>query len=104
VLSGGNQQKPLIAKWLESKPRVLLLHEPTQGVDIGSRRQLFDFIVDAAANGCGVILASADYADLARLCHRVLVFRRGRITAELVGSALEEDRIAENCLRTTEAV
>ncbi|WP_179377928.1 sugar ABC transporter ATP-binding protein [Rhodococcus sp. ACS1] len=99
VLSGGNQQKLLMAKWLEMAPLVLLLHEPTQGVDVGSRRQLFDLIVDHAERGSGVLLASADGADLAALCHRVLVFRNGAVAAELHGADLTEDRIAEACLR-----
>jgi ribose transport system ATP-binding protein len=99
VLSGGNQQKLLMAKWLEMSPSVLLLHEPTQGVDVGSRRQLFDLIADHADRGSGVLLASADGADLAALCHRVLVFRNGSVVAELHGSDLTEDLIAEACLR-----
>lgn len=99
VLSGGNQQKLLFAKWLESKPQVLLLHEPTQGVDIGSRRQLFDLIVEAADGGCSILYSSADAADLASLCHRVLIFRRGRVIAQLHSAELNEDRIAELCLR-----
>jgi ribose transport system ATP-binding protein len=97
-LSGGNQQKLLLARWLERNPRVMLLHEPTQGVDIGSRRQLFGFITDAASDGCAIILASAQYADLAALCHRVLVFDRGRIVGEMTGGGLDEDRIASMCL------
>jgi ribose transport system ATP-binding protein len=88
----------LLGRWLERNPRVMLLHEPTQGVDIGSRRQLFGFITDAASNGCAIILASAQYADLAALCHRVLVFDRGRIVGEMTGGGLDEDRIASMCL------
>lgn len=98
-LSGGNQQKVLLAKWLEMSPQVLLLHEPTQGVDIGSRRQIFELLVNAASAGAGVLLASADHADLANLCHRVLVFNGGKIVAELHGSDLNEDHIGEICLR-----
>jgi ribose transport system ATP-binding protein len=98
-LSGGNQQKILLAKWLEMQPRVILLHEPTQGVDIGSRRQIFEFLVDAAGRGAGILFASADQADLVNLCHRVLVFSRGSVVAELSGNALTEERIAELSLR-----
>lgn len=99
VLSGGNQQKLLMAKWLEWRPRLLLLHEPTQGVDIGSRRQLFDLVADSAGRGCGVLFASADYADLVGLCHRVVIFQRGRAVAELQRAELTEENIAERCLR-----
>ncbi|MGW8813026.1 sugar ABC transporter ATP-binding protein [Gordonia terrae] len=99
ILSGGNQQKVLMAKWLEMSPAVLLLHEPTQGVDVGSRRQLFDLIAEHAERGAGVLLASADGADLAALCHRVLVFRDGAVVTELSGPGMDEDLIAEACLR-----
>ncbi|MFI5426584.1 hypothetical protein [Aeromicrobium sp. UC242_57] len=80
--SGGNQQKVLLAKWLEMQPKVILLHEPTQGVDIGSRRHIFGYLATAASRGAGILLASADQADLVNLCHRVLVFSRGRVVAE----------------------
>jgi ribose transport system ATP-binding protein len=98
-LSGGNQQKLLVAKWLEADPRLLLLHEPTQGVDIGSRQQLFKFITARADDGCAVLLASSDYAEIASMCHRVFVFYGGEVVAELKGSQVEEDRIAELALR-----
>jgi ribose transport system ATP-binding protein len=99
-LSGGNQQKALLAKWLQLRPEVLLLHEPTQGVDIGSRKQIFEIIREVAASGTGVVIASAEYEDLAHLCNRVLVMRRGRLVAELTGGDLSEDRIIEYCYRS----
>jgi ribose transport system ATP-binding protein len=99
-LSGGNQQKALLAKWLQLRPEVLLLHEPTQGVDIGSRKQIFEIIREVAASGTGVVIASAEYEDLAHLCNRVLVMRRGRLVAELTGGDLTEDRIIEYCYRS----
>ena len=71
ALSGGNQQKALLAKWFQSEPTILLLHEPTHGVDIGSRRTIFRLIKNAAAAGSAVILFSTEYADLANLCDRV---------------------------------
>src|SRR5690606_21117680 len=71
-LSGGNQQKVLLAKWLTATPRVLMLHEPTQGVDIGARDQLWDAIRDYANAGNAVICASSDHSQLAELCNRVL--------------------------------
>jgi ribose transport system ATP-binding protein len=97
TLSGGNQQKALLGKWLQTHPAVLLLHEPTQGVDIGSRKQILKIIADVAAAGAAVLIASAEYEELAHLCHRVLVFRHGRILRELTGDDLTEARIAEQC-------
>jgi ribose transport system ATP-binding protein len=97
-LSGGNQQKALLAKWFQTKPTTLLLHEPTQGVDIGSRRGIFRQIKAAASNGAAVLLCSTEYGDLANLCDRVIVMRNGRQVAELSGAAMTEQRIVAQCM------
>jgi ribose transport system ATP-binding protein len=97
TLSGGNQQKALLGKWLQLNPSALLMHEPTQGVDIGSRKQILQIIARVAAAGTAVLVASAEYEELANLCHRVLIFRHGRIVRELAGDELTEARIAEQC-------
>ncbi|HEX5401529.1 MAG TPA: sugar ABC transporter ATP-binding protein [Pseudonocardiaceae bacterium] len=97
-LSGGNQQKVVLAKWLQHPPQVLLLHEPTQGVDIGARQQIFA-TVRAAAAGRVVLCASSDHDQLAALCDRVLILRRGRIAAQISGDELTKSRITEECLR-----
>ncbi|MCX5515735.1 sugar ABC transporter ATP-binding protein [Kaistia algarum] len=97
TLSGGNQQKALLGKWLQTNPAVLLLHEPTQGVDIGSRQQILQIIAEVAASGTTVIMASSEYEELAHLCHRVLIFRHGAIARELTGENLTQTRIAEQC-------
>lgn len=95
TLSGGNQQKALLAKWLAVRPRVLLLDEPCHGVDVGAKRQILRLLADAAANdGMAIIVSSVEASDLAELCHRVLVMRRGRIVSELRGSSVTTDRIA----------
>jgi ribose transport system ATP-binding protein len=101
TLSGGNQQKVLLAKWFETQPKVLLLHEPTQGVDVGARAQIFRRIRDAAAAGAAILLATSEYEDLPFLCDRVLVFRGGRVVAELHGAALTTERIVEQSFRVT---
>jgi ribose transport system ATP-binding protein len=96
-LSGGNQQKVLLAKWLQTKPRLILLHEPTQGVDVGARQQIYQILKEQAATGTMIICASSDYEELATLCSRVLIFSRGRIVAELVGTQLTKNVIAQRC-------
>ncbi len=98
TLSGGNQQKAVVAKWLCVEPLVLLLHEPTQGVDVGARQQILTYLRAAAAEGRAVICASSDFAQLATFCHRVLVFRRGRLATELSGASLTKEAITEACL------
>ncbi len=97
-LSGGNQQKALLAKWFQTRPKVLLLHEPTHGIDIGSRRTIFKLIREAADAGSAIILFSAEYADLAHLCNRVIVMQHGRQVAELNGASLSEERIIATCM------
>jgi ribose transport system ATP-binding protein len=99
-LSGGNQQKVVMIKWLQTRPRVLLLHEPTQGVDVGARQALFAALHEAARGGTGVLCASTDYEELAQICDRVLIFARGQIVRELRGAELSKESIAEHCLRS----
>jgi len=96
-LSGGNQQKALLAKWLHRQPRLLLLHEPTQGVDVGARQQIFGLVRDAAAKGTSVVCASSDYEQLAAICDRVLILARGRVVEQVVGDAVTKERITERC-------
>jgi ribose transport system ATP-binding protein len=97
ALSGGNQQKVVLAKWLQAGPKILLVHEPTQGVDIGARLQVFETITQAAAAGMSVVCASSDYEQLAAICDRVLVFHDGQIVCDLVGGDITKDRVAEQC-------
>jgi ribose transport system ATP-binding protein len=105
TLSGGNQQKALLAKWFQQRPDVLLLHEPTQGVDVHAREEIFREIRRVANEyGCAVLYISSDFDDFARICARVLVFRYGMIVGELHGSALTEERIVEACYATSVAV
>jgi ribose transport system ATP-binding protein len=95
ALSGGNQQKALLAKWLQTRPKLLLLHEPTQGVDVGARQQIFALVRQAADAGVYVLCASSDYEQLALICDRVLVFGRGRVARQLVGAQVTKERIIE---------
>ena len=98
ALSGGNQQKALLAKWFQTDPRLLLLDEPTQGVDVGARQQIYELIRTAAQDrGMHVVCASSDYEQLAALCDRVIVFGRGGVWRELVGADVTKERITEQC-------
>ncbi|OJX67974.1 MAG: hypothetical protein BGO95_06380 [Micrococcales bacterium 73-13] len=91
--SGGNQQKIVFAKWLRNDPTVLLLEEPTQGVDIGAKQALYEAIDAAAAQGAAVVVCSSEAKELVRLCDRVLVLRNGVVAAELSGEELTETRL-----------
>jgi ribose transport system ATP-binding protein len=93
-LSGGNQQKVVLAKWFETEPELLLLHEPTQGVDIGARQEIEALLKDTASRGLPIVCASADFEELTRLCQRVLVFDEGRIVSELRGTELTKDELS----------
>jgi ribose transport system ATP-binding protein len=94
--SGGNQQKALMAKWQQTAPKVLLLHEPTQGVDVGARQQIFDMIRGSTASG-STICASSEYEQLESICDRVGIFVRGRLVAFVTGDDITKARIAELC-------
>jgi ribose transport system ATP-binding protein len=98
ALSGGNQQKVVLAKWFEQDPKLILLDEPTQGVDIGARQTVFKHIAGAAAKGAAVLCASSDYEQLAAICSRVLIFSGGRVIATLEGDEISKDAIAERSL------
>jgi ABC-type sugar transport system ATPase subunit len=93
TLSGGNQQKVVLGKWLEDPPRVLLLDEPTRGVDVGAREEIYALLEALGAKGCAIVLASSDLPEVLRLAHRVLVLRHGRVVAELDGRATSEEEI-----------
>ncbi|MGM0931763.1 MAG: sugar ABC transporter ATP-binding protein [Actinomycetota bacterium] len=95
TFSGGNQQKLLLAKWLATSPTLLLLHEPTQAVDVGARHTLVTAIRSAASEGCAVLVAGSDENELALLCDRILVFLDGRVEQQLTGD-LSPDRIVES--------
>jgi ribose transport system ATP-binding protein len=91
--SGGNQQKIVLARWLQTQPKVLLLHEPTQGVDAGAKKELFQLIREAADDRTAVVIFSSDIEEIANMCHRVLILRHGALTAEIPQHQLSEDRI-----------
>jgi len=95
TLSGGNQQRVVLAKWLVRGPHVLILNSPTVGVDVGSKHEILDLLRAKAHDGMGIIVISDDVPELVAVCHRVLVVRGGRIAGELSGERLTEDEIVK---------
>ena len=93
LFSGGNQQKVVLAKWLRIRPRVLLLDEPTQGVDVGAKAAIYELILAAKHSGTGVLLCSSDTKELVSLCDRVLVLKDGRVVGEVPREELTEARL-----------
>ena len=87
-LSGGNQQKVIVGRWLATGRRLLVAEDPTAGVDIGAKAEIYRLIAAALEAGLAVVVVSTDFEEVAHICHRALVFNRGRIVAELAGDAL----------------
>ena len=95
ALSGGNQQKAMIARWLRPGTKILILDEPSRGVDIGAREEIHEAIRDLARKGVGVVVISSDVEELAILAERVVVMREGRVVGQLVGDEITEARVIE---------
>jgi monosaccharide-transporting ATPase len=93
TLSGGNQQKAIMGRWIASEARVLLLNDPTAGVDVASRREIHSKLADLAAKGVGMLLVSTDLAELAVVADRIVVLERGTVKAQLAGDDLTEERL-----------
>ncbi len=94
-LSGGNQQKLMFARALLRRPRVLIADEPTRGVDVGAKREIYEHLVGLAASGVGILLISSEIEELLGLSHRVLVMRAGRVVAELQGDTMTESAVLQ---------
>ena len=92
-LSGGNQQKLLLAKTMLVEPEIIIIDEPTRGIDIGTKQQIYGFIERLAAAGKSIIIVSSEMAEVIGLSHRVVVMRAGRIVGELQGEAITEEAI-----------
>jgi rhamnose transport system ATP-binding protein len=92
-LSGGNQQKAILARWLLSDPSILILDEPTRGIDIGVKAEFYDMIGDLAAQGKAILLISSELPELLALCDRVLVMAEGRLTAEIPRAEATQEKV-----------
>ncbi|MBV9802682.1 MAG: ATP-binding cassette domain-containing protein, partial [Solirubrobacterales bacterium] len=101
ALSGGNQQKVVLARAMLSEPRLILADEPTQGVDVGARVEIYRILREIAGSGVPVVICSSDGLELAGLCDRVVVFSRGTVVGELTGDQVTEEQIARTIVTAT---
>ena len=93
ALSGGNQQKVLLARAMLIDPRLLMLDEPTRGIDLGAKQRIYEAIIALAGSGIGVLVASSELPELLAICHRVIVIREGRVVSELTQAELSEEAV-----------
>ena len=93
ALSGGNQQKIVVAKWLATRPAVILLDEPTKGVDVGAKFEIHEIVRREAARGAGCLVASSDLPEVLALADRIIVMREGRIQGQLAGAEATEETV-----------
>jgi ABC-type sugar transport system ATPase subunit len=94
-LSGGNQQKVLLTKWLSTNPKILLLDEPTRGVDVGAKSEIYRILLDQRDQGLSIIVSSSEIPELLTLCDRILVMFRGKVVANLNRALADESRIVQ---------
>ncbi len=97
-LSGGNQQKSIVARWLARKPRVLILDEPTKGIDVGAKAEIYKLICAMARQGIGIIVVSSELPEIIGLCDRILVMKDGRICGELSRAEATEEKVLSYAL------
>ena len=90
-LSGGNQQKIVLARWLAAKSKILILDEPTRGVDVGAKAEIHALMSELAAHGAAVLLISSELPELLSLSHRILVLRAGRLVGEVAAAGATQD-------------
>ncbi|WP_218938038.1 sugar ABC transporter ATP-binding protein [Actinomyces culturomici] len=97
TLSGGNQQKVMFGRWLSASRKVIVLEEPTAGVDVGAKADIYELMEDSLRDGLAVVLVSSDFEEVASVCHRALVFVQGRVTDELSGDSLTVSNLTAAC-------
>jgi ribose transport system ATP-binding protein len=94
-LSGGNQQKVVLAKWLALEPRVLLLDEPTRGIDVGAKQEIYRLMEALAGRGVAILFVSSEMEEVLRMSDRALVMHQGRVTGELARAELTEEAVMQ---------
>jgi ribose transport system ATP-binding protein len=97
-LSGGNQQKVVLAKWLATEPKVLLLDEPTRGIDINAKKEIYALVDELACSGLAVVMVSSELPEILAIADRILVLAEGRVTAEFARGAATEEAILQAAL------
>jgi ribose transport system ATP-binding protein len=95
ALSGGNQQKVVVGRWLGTGRRLLIAEDPTAGVDVGAKAEIYHLLFEALASGMGVLIVSTDFEEVAAICHRAIVFSRGQVATELSGVALSTESLIQ---------
>lgn len=95
ALSGGNQQKVVVGRWIETGRKLLIAEDPTAGVDVGAKAEIYNLLFDALQTGMGVLVVSTDFEEVANICHRALVFSRGQMVAELSGVELSTENLIQ---------
>ncbi len=98
ALSGGNQQKVVIARWLALSPRLLILDEPTRGIDVGAKAEVHSLIAELAEKGLAVLVISSEMPEIMGVCHRILTVAEGRVTSELGFHDFSEGRLIEGAM------
>ena len=94
TLSGGNQQKVIFSRWLLTSPRILLLDEPTRGIDVGAKYEIYALLQQLAAKGCAILMVSSELPELLGVCHRIFVMSGGEIAGEVDDNATQEEILA----------
>jgi len=103
TLSGGNQQKVVLGKWLLAEPQVLILDEPTRGIDVGAKFEIYQLIHQLADRGAGVLVISSEIEELMGICDRILVMRRGELTGEFPRAQFDREKILAAALHESKA-
>jgi ribose transport system ATP-binding protein len=98
-LSGGNQQKVVVSKWVGTEPRVILMDEPTRGIDVQAKRQMFEIIWALSKRGISSLVVSSELEELLEVCHRILIMKKGRITGDVLPSDTSLERLFALCLQ-----
>ena len=89
LLSGGNQQKVVLARWLALRPKILIVDEPTRGIDVGSKVEVHNLLIDMAKSGIAVIVISSELPEILAVCDRIVTMREGRVTGEIARTACD---------------